>query len=247
MKNVHSPAKTAAHNRPMRKNTWTWVGLAGLALTAALFALVQVQPQLFATLLGQSGLFAAAGLFACVAFSILIGWRANAGLALRQAMSWVAIALTLVVGYAYREDLTGAIPLPDTQQLATPAVQTQPGVVSLGGSGNGHFYADAKVDGTHVRFLVDTGASHVALTPFDAQRLGFDLDELDYRLQYQTANGVAYAAPITLDEVSVGSITVRRVRASVSQSGLSQSLLGMSFLGKLNAVELSGNRLILRE
>lgn len=247
MKNVHSPAKTAAHTPFMRQNTWTWVGLAGLAMTAALFALVQTQPQLFAPLLGQSGLFSAAGLFGCVALSILLGWRANAGLALRQAMSWVAIALTLVIAYTYRQDLMGAVPLPDTQQFTTPAVQTQHGVVSLGGSGNGHFYADAKVDGTHVRFLVDTGASHVALTPFDAQRLGFDLDELNYRLQYQTANGVAYAAPITLDEISVGSITVHRVRASVSQAGLSQSLLGMSFLGKLNAVELSGDRLILRE
>jgi len=231
----------------MRKNSWTWVGLAGLAMTAALFALVQAQPHLFAPLLGRSGLFAAGGLLGCVALSILVGWRANAGLALRQAMSWVAIALTLVISYAYRHDLTGLLAATNNEYLATPAVQAQPGVVSLGGTGNGHFFADAKVDGTHVRFLVDTGASHVALTPFDAQRLGFDLNELDYRVPYQTANGVAYAAPITLDEVSVGSITVRRVRASVSQSGLSQSLLGMSFLAKLNAVELSGDRLILRE
>tara|TARA_R110002096_G_scaffold423821_1_gene631317 strand:+ start:9665 stop:10360 length:696 start_codon:yes stop_codon:yes gene_type:complete len=231
----------------MRKNTWTWVGLAGLAITAALFALVQAQPQLVATLFGQSGLLTAAGLLGCVALSILVGWRANAGLALRQAMSWIAITLTLVIGYTYRQDLTRALPLPDTQHLVTPAVQARPGVVSLGGTGNGHFFADAKVDGTHVRFLVDTGASHVALTPFDAQRLGFDLDALDYRLQYQTANGVAYAAPITLDKVSVGTITVRGVRASVSQSGLTQSLLGMSFLGELSAVELSGDRLMLRE
>jgi len=73
------------------------------------------------------------------------------------------------------------------------------------------------------------------------------LDALDYRVPYQTANGVAYAAPVTLEEISIGSVTVRNVRASVSQDGLSQSLLGMSFLGELTAVELSGDRLILRE
>ncbi|MBD3666351.1 MAG: TIGR02281 family clan AA aspartic protease, partial [Kangiella sp.] len=91
------------------------------------------------------------------------------------------------------------------------------------------------------------GASHVALTPFDAQRLGFDINALDYRIPYQTANGIAYAAPVRLEEISIGSITVRDVRASVSKDGLSQSLLGMSFLGQLTGVELSGDRLILRE
>jgi len=244
---VHSPAKAVAHNSFMRNNTWTWVGLAGLAITAGLFSLLQAQPDLLAPMFQLSGVLLGGSLLGLVGMSVLVGWRANAGIALRQAMSWVAIALTLVIGYAYRQDLTGALPLPQEKHMAASAAQGQHGVVSLGGTSNGHFFADAKVDGTHVRFLVDTGASHIALTPFDAQRLGFDLDELDYRIPYQTANGVAYAAPITLDEVSVGSIIVRRVRASVSQSGLSQSLLGMSFLGKLNAVELSGDRLILRE
>lgn len=231
----------------MRRNTWTWVGLAGLTFTALLFAALQMQPALVAPFQGQSPVLPAVGLLGLVAVSVLVGWRANAGFALRQAMSWVAIALTLFIGYAHRQDLTRALPLPEMQHLTKPAVQTQPGVVSLGGTGNGHFYADANVDGTHVRFLVDTGASHVALTPFDAQRLGFDLGELEYRVPYQTANGTAYAALVTLDEVSVGSITVQGVRASVSQGGLSQSLLGMSFLSELRAVELSGDRLMLRE
>ncbi|MCE7997454.1 MAG: TIGR02281 family clan AA aspartic protease [Rhodobiaceae bacterium] len=231
----------------MRRNTWTWAGLAGLTFTAFLFAALQMQPALVAPLQHQSPVLPAAGLLGLVAVSVLVGWRANAGFALRQAMSWVAIALTLVIGYAHRQDLTHILPLPAVQHLAKPAVHSQPGVVSLGGTGNGHFFADANVDGTHVRFLVDTGASHVALTPFDAQRLGFDLDELDYRIPYQTANGTAYAAVVTLYEISVGSITVQDVRASVSQGGLSQSLLGMSFLSELSAVELSGDRLMLRE
>ncbi|WOF73436.1 TIGR02281 family clan AA aspartic protease [Parvibaculaceae bacterium PLY_AMNH_Bact1] len=231
----------------MRRNTWTWVGLAGLTLTAFLFAALQTQPRLIAPLEGQSSLLPGLSLLGLVALSVLVGWRANAGLALRQAMSWVAIALTLVIGYGYRHNLTSVLTLTDTQLLAKPAVRSQPGVVSLGGAGNGHFFADANVDGTHVRFLVDTGASHVALTPFDAQRLGLDVNELEYRVPYQTANGTAYAALVTLDEVSVGSISVRGVRASVSQGGLSQSLLGMSFLSKLSAVELSGDRLMLRE
>ncbi len=236
----------------MRKNTWTWVGLAGLAMTAFLFAMLQAAPGLLGDRHDLSSMGLGGGLLGLVGLSVLVGWRSSSGFALRQAMSWAAIALFLAIGYAYRDDLMGAARIADVPRLAAQAVEARPvesrhGVVSLGGDGSGHFWADANVDGTHVRFLVDTGASHIALSPFDAQRLGYDLDTLDYRVPYQTANGVAYAAPLMLDAVSVGSITVRDVRASVSQSGLSQSLLGMSFLGELSAVELSGGRLILRE
>ncbi len=247
VENVHVPVENGAHNSPMRNNTWTWVGLVGLAATAVLFCLLQAQPALLAPHFQLSSVLAGGSLLGLIGISVLVGWRANAGIALRQAMSWLAIALMIVVGYAYRHDFVGVVKYPETNQLAAQAIQTRPGVVSLGGTGNGHFFADAKVDGTHVRFLVDTGASHVALAPIDAQRLGHDIDELDYRIRYQTANGVAYAAPITLDEVSIGSITLRNVQASVSRDGLSQSLLGMSFLGELSTVELSGDRLILRE
>ncbi len=241
----------------MRRNTWTWVGLAGLSATTALFCFLLAWPDLIDQSQTDARLLTGAGLLGLTGLSFIIGWRPNAGIALRQAMSWVAIALFFTIAYAYREDLTELAQLADAPRLAAQLVDTQPmgsrapesrhGVVSLSGDGSGHFWADANVDGTHVRFLVDTGASHIALSPFDAQRLGYDLNALDYRVPYQTANGVAYAAPLTLEVISIGSISVARVQASVLQSGLSQSLLGMSFLGELSAVELSGDRLILRE
>lgn len=231
----------------MRDNTWTWVGLFGLAVAALVFLLLKTFPGVINQQDAQMRLVYGVALLALVGSSAVLGWRENAGLALRQALGWVAIALVLVIGYGYREEFSGLMTRTQSELLPTRATEVRHGVVSLGGDGSGHFLADAKVDGTHVRFLVDTGASHVALTPFDAQRLGYDLNELDYRVPYQTANGVAYAAPVTLEEISIGSVTVRNVRASVSQDGLSQSLLGMSFLGELTAVELSGDRLILRE
>eukprot|EP00439_Symbiodinium_sp_Y106_P089043 s1_g1579.t1 len=241
----------------MRKNTWTWVGLAGLSVTTALFCLLLAWPEIVDRSNADARILSGGGLLGLVLLSFLVGWRPNSGLALRQAMSWVAVALFLTIGYAYREDFTNFARLADAPRLAAQLVDTQPmqsrrpesrhGVVSLSGDGSGHFWADANVDGTHVRFLVDTGASHIALSPFDAQRLGYDLNALDYRVPYQTANGVAYAAPLTLEDISIGSITISDVQASVLQSGLSQSLLGMSFLGELSAVELSGDRLILRE
>jgi len=231
----------------MRDNRWTWIALVGLGITALLFVLIRT----FSGVLGQQDaqirLVHGVALLVLIGSSAVLGWRQNAGLALRQAMSWIAIALVLVVGYGYREEFRGVMVRTQGELLPTRAQEVSPGVVSLGADGSGHFLADAAVNGTHVRFLVDTGASHIALTPFDAQRLGFDLESLNYRVAYQTANGVAYAAPVRLEEVSLGSITVHDVRASIMKEGLTQSLLGMSFLGQLTTVEFSGDRLILRE
>lgn len=231
----------------MKDNRWTWIALVGLGLTALLFVLIRTFPGVLGQEDAQIRLVHGVALLVLIGGSAVLGWRQNAGLALRQAMSWIAIALVLVVGYGYREEFRGLLTRTQAELLPTRPREVSHGVVSLGGDGSGHFLADANVNGTHVRFLVDTGASHIALTAFDAQRLGYDIEALDYRVPYQTASGVAYAAPIRLEEVSLGSITVRDVRASIMQEGLTQSLLGMSFLGQLTSVELSGDRLILRE
>ncbi|MBG52211.1 MAG: TIGR02281 family clan AA aspartic protease [Alphaproteobacteria bacterium] len=231
----------------MKNNTWTWVALAALGFTALLFLLIRTFPGALDQQDAQMRLVYGVGLLALVGSSAVLGFRRNAGLALKQALSWTAIALALVIIYGYREEFQGLMVRTQGELMPTRAQEISRGVVSLGGDGSGHFLADAKVNGTHVRFLVDTGASHVALTAFDAQRLGFDPDTLDYRIPYQTANGIAYSAPIMIDEISIGSIRVENVRGAVSQEGLGQSLLGMSFLGELSALEIAGDRLILRE
>lgn len=231
----------------MKDNRWTWVALVGLGLAALLYTLITTFPGVLDQQDAQIRLVHGVALLTLVGGSAILGWRRNAGLALKQALSWIAIALVLVIGYGYRAEFSGLLVRTQAELVPTRASEVRHGVVSLGGDGSGHFLADAAVNGTHVRFLVDTGASHVALTPFDAQRLGFDIDALDYRQPYQTANGVAYAAPVRLAEISIGSVAVSDVRASVMKDGLTQSLLGMSFLGELSAVELSGDRLILRQ
>lgn len=232
----------------MKDNRWTWVALFGLGVAALLYALITTFPGVLDQQDAQIRLVHGIALLSLVGGSAVLGWRHNAGLALKQAVSWIAIALVLIIAYGYRTEFGGLLVRTQAELVPTRASEVRDGVVSLGSSnGSGHFLADAEVNGTHVRFLVDTGASHVALTSFDAQRLGFDVDELDYRVPYQTANGVAYAAPIRLQEISIGSVSVRDVQASVMKEGLTQSLLGMSFLGELSAVELSGDRLILRD
>ncbi len=120
------------------------------------------------------------------------------------------------------------------------------GATALRKADDGHFWAEASVDGSRVRFLVDTGASVVALTPQDAKRIGVDEDELAYTQPIDTANGRVMAAHLMLKRVSVGGIEKRDVRAVVVPAGLSHSLLGMSYLGQLSRMEATPDALILR-
>ena len=87
----------------------------------------------------------------------------------------------------------------------------------------------------------------MALTLSDAQRLGFDAETLVLNRPYNTANGVVYGASVRLGEVSVGTIILRDVAASVSAGDLNRSLLGMSFLGRLASYEVARETLTLRQ
>jgi aspartyl protease family protein len=103
------------------------------------------------------------------------------------------------------------------------------------------------VNGRTVRLIVDTGASTVVLRPEDARNAGIKLSELVYTVPVETANGRAFAAPIRLEKISIGYLTVHKVDALVTRPGaLQRSLLGMSFLSRLRSYEFTGNQLVLK-
>ena len=110
----------------------------------------------------------------------------------------------------------------------------------------GHYFVDAEINGEGVNFLVDTGASVVALTRQDAERLGMDLDELKYTGRAKTANGIARVAPVMLSEIEIGENVVENVQAAVIDAPMDVSLLGMSFLKRLEGFEIKDNELIMR-
>jgi len=112
----------------------------------------------------------------------------------------------------------------------------------------GHFIVDAEVGGATVRMMVDTGASVVALTRSDAERAGLRPHPHDFTVPVSTANGVAKGAAATLDRVAVGGIEVEGVPAIVLEDGLlSISLLGTSFLSRLDRVEIAEDELVLED
>ena len=231
----------------MRQNNWTWAALLVLALVALLLFLNSRFPGALQGEDAQMRLVHSLLLLALVGGSVVLGWRERAGLALKQALIWIAIAMALVVGYSYSDVFLDMSTRTRTALVPSAPVSSEPGTAYLSRNLSGHFHADGLVNGTHVRFLVDTGASDVALSAADARRIGIDLDSLRYTTAYETANGVIHAARITLDEVSIGGIRLNNVTASVSREGLGQSLLGMSYLARLSSFEIRGERLVLRQ
>ena len=121
-------------------------------------------------------------------------------------------------------------------------------IVELKAGAHGHYYARAEINGRPIDVLVDSGASLVALTYDDARAAGLSIRDSDYTQRVSTANGSARVAPVTLDRVSIGDITVRDVPAAVSEPGsLATSLLGMSFLGRLQQIDIRSGVLVLKE
>ena len=111
---------------------------------------------------------------------------------------------------------------------------------------DGQFWAEAKINNRKVTLLVDTGASSVALTPEDAKRAGIRLKSLNYNVPVSTAGGQVMAARTTIKSLKVGSIRVRDVRAVVIPDGLHVSLLGMTYLGQVRKIEVSSDKMVLR-
>jgi aspartyl protease family protein len=138
--------------------------------------------------------------------------------------------------------------------MATAATTAAPASVSAGGrtvtlhsDGRGHFQVDARVDGRHIDFMVDTGASMIALRETSAARLGIHPTPRDYTVRTQTANGVGRAARVQLNRVEISGITVRDVEAFVvPDEALAMNLLGMSFLSRVKWTHDRG-RLVLEQ
>lgn len=110
---------------------------------------------------------------------------------------------------------------------------------------DGHFYAEASVDSRPCRFLVDTGASIVALTAEDADAMGLQWDESALTSIGRGASGPVYGIPIVIDRMELGGFEARGVQAAIVPEGLDVSLLGQSFLSQLRGVQIDGDRMTL--
>ncbi len=129
---------------------------------------------------------------------------------------------------------------------SAPSSAAPSGEVRLGRAGDSHFYTDANIDGTNVRMMVDSGASVVALTRADAEAIGIDIDRLPVAGMARTAGGDVPMRRVLIDSIDIDGIEVRRVEAAVVDADMGVSLLGQSYLSRLDAVKVEGDTMTLR-
>lgn len=166
--------------------------------------------------------------------------------AITAALLWVGVALALIVGYSYRFELTSVADRVLTE-LVPGHVVTHGRTVEVARVASGDFNMTAQINGAPIAIVLDTGASSVVLTHDAARAAGLPLEVLAYTADIDTANGHTRAAPVTLDRVAIGGLVEHSVLALVAQPGqLKTSLLGMSFLNRLQSWEVRGDRLLLR-
>jgi len=187
-----------------------------------------------------------------VAVLIFIGgsaialFRSRLSEAIEATLFWLVVAALLVLGYSYRYELRSVGDRVMTE-LVPGYVASSGHTVEIVRGRAGDFPIRARINGAQVPMVLDTGASSVVLTHDAAKAAGLPLEVLDYDVNVETANGRTRAASVTLDRLAVGDIVERAVPALIAQPGrLRRSLLGMTFLNRLESWQVRGDRLMLR-
>jgi len=151
---------------------------------------------------------------------------------------WVLIFVGVIAAYGLWNDVQQTV-------LPSQAVFAEQGRVEIPRAPDGHYHMTLDVNGTPIRFIVDTGASDLVLTKQDAARVGLDPDGLAFTGAARTANGTVATARVWLEEVNLGGITDRGVPAVVNGGDMSGSLLGMAYLDRFAEVSFGGGRMVL--
>ncbi len=174
-----------------------------------------------------------------IAGSFMVSNRKNLGKTAQQAAIWGLIFVGTIAAIGLWSDIRDTVAPSQSyiDGMATVEVPRAP---------DGHYYLDLEIDGTTVRFVIDTGASDVVLTKGDAQRVGIDVDNLFFGDIASTANGEVRTARVRLKNVKLGEIVDLSLGASVNAGEMRTSLLGMTYLQRYSKIELGGGKMVLR-
>jgi len=184
-------------------------------------------------------------LLALVASGLIFVRRIKLGEVVRNLSIWTGIVAVLVIGYTYRIELIEVFNRVGGEFIPGYAITTEQNSLVITASADGHYYVYGKANGKRIRFMIDTGASNITLSPEDASRIGINLATLKFTQRYQTANGIGLGAPYQLKKLTIGSLDFTDIGISVNKSALGFSLLGMSFLERLQSFEFSDGKLFL--
>lgn len=170
--------------------------------------------------------------------SLISANRHQIGKVARYALTWGFLIVGGVVAVGLWPELRQTL-------LPQQSVVTGTGEVRVPRSFDGHYYVTLEINGAPIRFVVDTGATDMVLTPQDAARAGLNTANLRYTSRAMTANGMVQTAPVRLDRVELGPISDRGVPAVVNGSPMQESLLGMSYLNLFDRIAIEDRQMVL--
>lgn len=173
-----------------------------------------------------------------LAGSMLSANRHQIGKMAQYVLIWGFIFIGAVAGIGLWPQVRNSV-------LPQQSVVTGSGEIVVPRNFDGHYYLTLELNGVPTRFVVDTGATDIVLTPQDASRAGINVAGLSYNNRAMTANGLVQTATIRLDRVSLGGITDRSVPAVVNGSPMQESLLGMAYLNRFDRIEIEGGQMVL--
>jgi aspartyl protease family protein len=187
-------------------------------------------------------------IYLCVILAVLTGGlaarlQARPGTTLAHIGTWGVIFAALILIYSYRDQFGSLRERFSAELIPARGTETGPSSIAYSAEADGHYHVYGAIDGSSVRFMVDSGATDIVLSPDDARMLGMQPDQLDYTLQAQTANGTVRGAPIRLKTLKVGPIVMHDIPATVNEAEMPVSLLGMEFLRRLKSWGVKNGKL----
>lgn len=159
------------------------------------------------------------------------------GQSIQQAVIWGLIFLGVIVAYGFKDTIS--------RQISPSTGIVNGASISFKKANDGHFHAKLIINGKHIVFLIDTGASNLVLSKSDAKKVGIDVDNLAFLDQAYTANGVTGIARVRLRKVIMGPFENTNIQASVNEGKLDTSLLGMDYLSRFGRIVIDGDTLTL--
>ncbi|CAN7604890.1 TIGR02281 family clan AA aspartic protease [Phenylobacterium sp. LjRoot225] len=239
------PAAPAPPAPRVRPRILLWLAFCA-ALAAIILALARAFPEAVRTPADWAEVARAAGILVLVAAGMFRAGRVLRPQHLKYAAAWAGIIAVLALGFAYRRELSD---VGQHLQLAfsagDPVVTAERELVVPQGEDGGYILV-GRVNGQRVRFVVDTGATDTVLSPDDARRIGVDMASLRYVMEAETANGMGSAAPYVAQRLEVGPMALSDFQLTVNRAPMSASLLGMSFLSRLESFHIEDHKLVLR-
>ena len=178
-------------------------------------------------------------LVAVVLGSVLMSRRGELGKVFRQAGIWLLILMGVVALVTSLQDIRQS-------DKSMSFQKSENGSIIIPKEVDGHYHLTLTINDRTIDFLVDTGASDIVLTRQDAARVGFDPDRLDYWGTANTANGTVRLATVRLETVRLADLVDRNILASVNDAPMEKSLLGMRYLSRFRAIEMTKNQMILK-